>query len=37
MDNLDTWDPRQEDYTDKNFNSYDRGPGKNIPKDQDKS
>ena len=30
---LDSWDPMKEDYEDKSFNSYSRGPGRNLPDD----
>ena len=30
-DNLDAWNPMAEDYNDRSFNSYDRGPGRNMP------
>ncbi|XP_076103467.1 tudor domain-containing 6-like isoform X3 [Mytilus galloprovincialis] len=33
---MDSWDPRRDDFDDKKFNSYDRGPGRNIRKNQDK-
>ncbi|CAC5408616.1 TDRD1_4_6_7 [Mytilus coruscus] len=33
---MDSWDPRRDDFDNKKFNSYDRGPGRNIQKNQDK-
>ncbi|KAK3096272.1 hypothetical protein FSP39_025170 [Pinctada imbricata] len=31
-DELASWNPMDEDYRDETFNSYDRGPGKNLPR-----
>lgn len=29
---LDSWNPMQDDHLDQEFNMYDRGPGKDMPK-----
>ena len=29
-----TWNPMKQDYTDKKFNSYSQGPGRNLPQDR---
>ena len=31
MDNHEKWDPMREDFECSEFNSYDTGPGKNLP------
>ena len=31
---LNKWNPMKDDYTDKKFNSYKEGPGRNLPQDR---
>jgi len=33
VEDLSCWDPMVEDYENKAFNSYHKGPGKNMPED----
>ncbi|KAL3865174.1 hypothetical protein ACJMK2_006792 [Sinanodonta woodiana] len=33
---LDTWNPQEEDFKSTDFNCYDRGPGKDLPKNSQK-